>query len=162
MMSWARSLAMSRARTSAGSSLRAARDRPCGRRARDCRRAFGSSARDPPGYLLESTLTSGACLSGSAVSDASLTPPLLGWFQESRSHLPRTQLRRVYDLPPAEVLAEADLAEVGRLFQGYSIDRIRVPGLPIAMDRLRAIFERYEQGSLVASLMQSPALRPCS
>jgi hypothetical protein len=38
------------------------------------------------------------------------------------------------------------LAVIGQLFQRHAIDPIKVPGLPVAMDRLRAVFERYEPG----------------
>jgi hypothetical protein len=83
----------------------------------------------------------------SAGEDESLLlPHFLGGFQEGRSHLPRTPLRRVYDPPPDRALGRDQLTMIGQMFQRYAIERIRVPGLPVAMDRLRAVFERYEPG----------------
>lgn len=75
-----------------------------------------------------------------------LLPHFWGGFQEGRTHLPRTPLRRVYDPPPAQVLDRTQLEMISQMFQRYAIERIKVPGLPVAMDRLRAVFERYEPG----------------
>jgi hypothetical protein len=83
----------------------------------------------------------------SAGEDESLLlPHFLGGVQEGRSHLPRTPLRRVYDPPPARALGRDQLTMIGQMFERYAIERIKVPGLPVAMDRLRAVFERYEPG----------------
>jgi hypothetical protein len=88
--------------------------------------------------------------------------PVFAQFREGRAAIQRVPLRGVYDPPdPADLIAEAQIKELGTLFGAYAVEGVQIPGLPVAMDRLRTIYERYapdELGRLVDAVTGLEAL----
>jgi len=73
----------------------------------------------------------------------------------------RVPMRRIYDPPSGEPLSTVAINQFGSLFKKYSVDRIKIAGLPIAMERLRGIYERYapdEVGRMIDAVTGLEAL----
>lgn len=90
-----------------------------------------------------------------------LGPPFLASFPERPNQMYRVPMRREYDGPSGELLS-ADVLELFRqLFNTYVLERVRIQGVPVAMERLRGIYDRYspeEVGRLVDAVTGLEAL----
>jgi hypothetical protein len=86
----------------------------------------------------------------------------MGVFDDHQASLLRTPVRRIYDVPLVEnALSAESLEEVGQLFSKFAVERIQIPGLAVAMERLRIAYERYapdEMGRLVDAITALEAL----
>jgi len=79
-------------------------------------------------------------------------PPFSEYFPERPNMMHRTPMRRIFDPPSGTPLSPESLERFGELFDAWGLKQSAIPGLPVAMERLRGIYDRYspeEPGRLV-------------
>jgi hypothetical protein len=79
-------------------------------------------------------------------------PPFSEYFPERPNMMYRTPMRRIFDSPSGTPLSQGRLERVGELFDAWGLQKSAISGLPVAMERLRGILDRYapeEVGRLV-------------
>ena len=82
-------------------------------------------------------------------------------FPERPNMMYRTPMRRIFDPPSGTPLSQERVDRIGELFDAWGLQKSTIPGLPVAMERLRGIFDRYapeEVGRLVDAVTALEAM----
>ena len=88
-------------------------------------------------------------------------PPFSEHFPERPNMMYRTPMRRIFDPPSGTPLSKELLDRFGELFDTWALKQSMISGLPVAMERLRGIYDRYspeETGRLVDAVTALEAL----
>jgi hypothetical protein len=88
-------------------------------------------------------------------------PPFSEYFPERPNIMYRTPMRRMFNPPSGKPLSQGSLETFGELFDTWGLKHSTISGLPVAMERLRGIYDRYspeEIGRLVDAVTALEAL----